>query len=67
MMRCQTVLLAPTIWIQLCGELAVRVGAQRVENRLPGRQGRALFAHLARLGEPAERRAHARAASQHLP
>jgi DNA-binding SARP family transcriptional activator len=32
--------------IQLCGALAVRIAGERVEDRLPGRQGRLLFAHL---------------------
>ena len=33
--------------IQLCGRLVVRLGERRVEDRLPGRQGRLLFAYLA--------------------
>jgi DNA-binding SARP family transcriptional activator len=32
--------------VQLCGKLVVRLGGERVENRLPGRQGRLLFAYL---------------------
>jgi DNA-binding SARP family transcriptional activator len=32
--------------IQLCGALAVRIAGERVEGRLPGRQGRLLFAYL---------------------
>lgn len=33
--------------IQLCGQLALVVGGERVEERLPGRQGRLVFAFLA--------------------
>ena len=33
--------------MQLCGRLAVVVDGERVEGRLPGRQGRLLFAYLA--------------------
>jgi DNA-binding SARP family transcriptional activator len=33
--------------IQLCGRLAVEVAGRRVEQELPGRQGRLLFAYLA--------------------
>ncbi len=33
--------------IQLCGQLALVVNGRRVEDRLPGRQGRLLFAYLA--------------------
>ena len=33
--------------IQLCGRLVVRLGEQRVEGDLPGRQGRLLFVYLA--------------------
>jgi pentatricopeptide repeat protein len=33
--------------VQLCGRLAVSVGDRRVEAKLPGRQGRLLFAFLA--------------------
>jgi DNA-binding SARP family transcriptional activator len=33
--------------IQLCGRLVVRLGAQRVEDSLPGAKGRLLFAYLA--------------------
>jgi DNA-binding SARP family transcriptional activator len=33
--------------IQLCGDLVIRVGGNRVEERLPGRQGELLFAYLA--------------------
>jgi len=32
--------------IQLCGQLTVRVDGRRVEDALPGRQGRLLFAYL---------------------
>jgi DNA-binding SARP family transcriptional activator len=32
--------------IQLCGRLVVRIEGHRVEGRLPGRQGRLLFAYL---------------------
>jgi DNA-binding SARP family transcriptional activator len=34
------------IKVQLCGRLAVVVDGERVEERLPGRQGRLLFAYL---------------------
>jgi DNA-binding SARP family transcriptional activator len=34
-------------WIQLCGRLVVRIGGRRVEDELPGRQGRLAFAYLA--------------------
>jgi DNA-binding SARP family transcriptional activator len=33
--------------IQLCGRLVVEIGGRRVEEKLPGRQGRLLFAYLA--------------------
>jgi DNA-binding SARP family transcriptional activator len=33
--------------IQLCGKLAVELDGRRIENRLPGPQGRLLFAYLA--------------------
>src|SRR5919204_5986835 len=33
--------------IQLCGRFVVRLGGERVEDRMPGRQGRLLFAYLA--------------------
>lgn len=33
--------------VQLCGQLALVVGGERVEERLPGRQGRLVFAFLA--------------------
>lgn len=33
--------------IQLCGHVAIEVGGQRLENRLPGRQGRLLFVYMA--------------------
>ena len=36
-----------TTWIQICGPLVVRLDGERVERRLPGRQGRLLFAYLA--------------------
>ena len=32
--------------IQLCGRLVVLIDGQRLEDRLPGRQGRRLFAFL---------------------
>jgi DNA-binding SARP family transcriptional activator len=32
--------------IQLCGRFVVRVGGRRIEQELPGRQGRLLFAYL---------------------
>jgi DNA-binding SARP family transcriptional activator len=32
--------------IQICGSLAVERGGQRIESRLPGRQGRLLFTYL---------------------
>jgi DNA-binding SARP family transcriptional activator len=32
--------------VQLCGKLVVELGGERVEDRLPGRQGRMLFAFL---------------------
>jgi DNA-binding SARP family transcriptional activator len=34
-------------WVQLCGTLAVELSGQRVDQALPGRQGRLLFAYLA--------------------
>lgn len=37
----------PDTRIQLCGPLVARVDGERVEHRLPGRQGRLLFAYLA--------------------
>jgi DNA-binding SARP family transcriptional activator len=33
--------------IQLCGRLVVRIEGRRIENELPGRQGRVAFAYLA--------------------
>jgi DNA-binding SARP family transcriptional activator len=33
-------------WIQLCGDLKVRMRGERVESRFPGRQGRLLFGWL---------------------
>jgi SARP family transcriptional regulator, regulator of embCAB operon len=33
--------------VQLCGRLAIQIDGERVEERLPGRQGRLLFAFLA--------------------
>jgi DNA-binding SARP family transcriptional activator len=33
--------------IQLCGHFVVRIGGERVEDRMPGRQGRLLFGFLA--------------------
>jgi len=38
---------AAGIRIQLCGRFVVRIGGERVEDRIPGRQGRLLFAFLA--------------------
>jgi SARP family transcriptional regulator, regulator of embCAB operon len=35
-----------SVRIQICGRLAVQVAGQRVEARLPGRQGRLLFVYL---------------------
>ena len=37
----------PPTRIQLCGRFVARVNGERVEDRLPGRQGRLLFAYLA--------------------
>jgi SARP family transcriptional regulator, regulator of embCAB operon len=34
------------VWIQVCGPLLVRLGDARVENELPGRQGRQIAAYL---------------------
>jgi DNA-binding SARP family transcriptional activator len=36
----------PPIRVQLCGALVVESGSERLEGRLPGRQGRLLFAYL---------------------
>ena len=33
-------------YVQLCGQLVVELRGRRVEQRLPSRQGRALFAYL---------------------
>jgi DNA-binding SARP family transcriptional activator len=33
--------------IQLCGRFVVRIDGERIEDRMPGRQGRLLFAYLA--------------------
>jgi DNA-binding SARP family transcriptional activator len=33
--------------IQLCGRFVVRIAGERIEHRMPGRQGRLLFAYLA--------------------
>ena len=42
--------------IQLCGSLVVRIGEERAEQRLPGRQGQLLFAYLvAHRGRPVTR------------
>lgn len=38
---------SPSTRVQLCGRFVVRVDGQRVEDRLPGRQGRLLLAYLA--------------------
>jgi len=38
--------LDPDTSIQVCGRLVVQSGAHRIEDRLPGRQGRVLFAYL---------------------
>ena len=32
--------------IELCGQLSVQLGGKRLEDALPGRQGRLLFAYL---------------------
>jgi DNA-binding SARP family transcriptional activator len=37
----------PPTRVQLCGRFVVRVDGTRVEHRMPGRQGRLLFAYLA--------------------
>jgi DNA-binding SARP family transcriptional activator len=37
----------PSTRVQLCGRFVVRVRGERVEDRLPGRQGRLLLAYLA--------------------
>ena len=34
-------------WVQLCGPFAVELSGRRIDNLLPGRQGRLLFAYLA--------------------
>lgn len=34
-------------WVQLCGPFAVEFSGRRIDNLLPGRQGRLLFAYLA--------------------
>ena len=34
--------------IQLCGRYVVELDGERIESSLPGRQGRLLFAYLAR-------------------
>ena len=39
-------MLDPTVRIQLCGILAVEIGGRRIDDALPGRQGRLLFAFL---------------------
>lgn len=48
--RCQnvgmTLVSAPRTRIQLCGPTIVERGGERLEGRLPGRQGRLLFAYL---------------------
>ena len=33
--------------VQLCGTFAVELSGRRIDNMLPGRQGRLLFAYLA--------------------
>lgn len=33
-------------WVQLCGTFAVELSGRRVDQALPGRQGRLLFAYL---------------------
>ncbi len=38
---------APPTRVQLCGPLVVECGGERLESRLPGRQGRLLFTYLA--------------------
>ena len=37
---------ADDTYVQLCGRFVVELHGRRVERRLPGRQGRALFAYL---------------------
>ena len=37
--------------IQICGALAVERDGERLDGRLPGRQGRLLFTYLARVSE----------------
>jgi len=44
------------IRVELCGALTVEVDGRRVEEDLPGRQGRLLFAYLARNHERPVRR-----------
>ena len=38
--------LASPLRIQICGQLSIERGAERLEGRLPGRQGRLLFTYL---------------------
>jgi DNA-binding SARP family transcriptional activator len=40
------VTLAPVLRIQICGQLSIESGGERLEARLPGRQGRLLFTYL---------------------
>jgi DNA-binding SARP family transcriptional activator len=37
---------APDTYVQLCGQLVVELRGRRIEQRLPSRQGRTLFAYL---------------------
>jgi DNA-binding SARP family transcriptional activator len=43
----------PQTYVQLCGQLVVELRGSRIEQRLPSRQGRALFAYLV-LARPRE-------------
>jgi SARP family transcriptional regulator, regulator of embCAB operon len=45
--RTLATLAAVGAWIQLCGRVVVVLDGRRVEERLPGRQGRLLFTYLA--------------------
>lgn len=40
-------MVTPRMKIQLCGHVAIEMGGKRLENRLPGRQGRLLFVYIA--------------------
>ncbi|HKB29698.1 MAG TPA: hypothetical protein VKD26_02570, partial [Streptosporangiaceae bacterium] len=41
-----TLVPAPPARIQLCGPTVIETGGERLDSRLPGRQGRLLFAYL---------------------